>query len=213
VTSRARTCLLILAALIGSAPLRAQSIINGRVIDPNNKPVPNVEVLLHAITESSGSQIDKDTSRVDGTFDLRVDSVNAKSIYFVAVTYNGQLFMGDMLRPPFPRGQQYIVQVGVNPVDFGSSGATPPPASERAFGPGDRATENRVAGTLVIMVAILVIASVVFVALRRRPPEHRRLLVELARIEAEIAERATPDTTLEKRRQELRERLLDSNSG
>ena len=209
-TLRLRAALLILAALSGSAPLNAQSVISGRVVDPGNKPVANVEVLLHAITESSGSQIDKDTSRNDGRFELRVNSVDPKSIYFVAVTYNGQLYMGDMLRPPFPSGQEYIVQVGVNPVDFGASSA--PPSTNVEFAPGDRADDGR-AGTIVIVVAIAVIAGVIIVVLHRRPPEHRRLLVELARIEDEIATGSGPDAVLERRRSELRNRLLGSNTG
>jgi len=167
-----------------------------------------VEVLLHAITESSGSQIDKDTSRADGRFDLRVNSVDPKSIYFVAVTFNGQLYMGDMLRPPFPSGQEYVVQVGVNPVDFGTGSATPPSATVPL-----QQRDTRVAGAVVIVIAVGVIAALVIVVIRRRPPEHRRLLVELARIEDEIALAATPDTTLEKRRTELRDQLLGSDSG
>jgi hypothetical protein len=207
VTFRLRVLLLILAALIGSAPLHAQSTISGRVVDPGNKPVSNVEVLLHAITESAGSQVDKDTSRADGRFDLRVTSVDPKSIYFVAVTYNGQLYMGDMLRPPFPSGQEYIVQVGVNPVDFGASAATPPATVPL------QQTDDRVAGAVVIALAIAVIAALMIVVLRRRPPEHRRLLVELARIENDIAAASAAEPALEKRRSELRDRLRGSNTG
>ena len=204
-TLRNRAALLILAVLMGSARLHAQTTMSGRVIDAANRPVPNAEVLLHAINESSGSQVDQDTSRSDGRFDLRVSSTDPKSIYFVAVTHNGQLFMGDMLRPPFPANKEYIVQVGVNPVDFGTGATAAPADTPRPQKDGNTA------GVLVIVIAVGVIGSIAFVALRRRPPEHRRLLVELARLEDEIA--AKPDAVLQKRRLELRERLLDQHTG
>ena len=194
-----RSLLAILIALMCTTRGFAQTTISGRVLDAQGKPVAGIQVLLHAITESAGSQIDTDTSRVDGGFDLHAGTVDAKAVYFVAVTHNGELFMGDLLRPPFPAGQEYIVRVGVNPVDFSGATAAPEPTV--------RPAGNTRAGAAVILIAALVIGGVFFVGLRRRPPEQRRLLVELARLEEDLGT-ASANGVLQKRRQELRERLM-----
>ena len=184
----------------------AQDRITGRVADPQGKPVANTEVLLHAVEQSSGNQIDKDTTRADGSFELTVKTVDPKAVYFVAVLWNGQLYIGDMMRAPFPVDQEYIVQVGVNPVDLGPAAtgaeAAPPPAPA-----------SRTAGIIVVLVATAVIVGVLLFALRRRPPARRRWLVELARVEAELAAHPEADGPLQKRRTELRTRLRGAQSG
>src|SRR5687767_7684206 len=182
-----------------------QSDINGRVIDAQDKPVAGLEVLLHAVNETTGSDVDKATTADDGTFKLTAPTTDETAVYFVAVTWEGQLFMGDLLRPPFPSDQEYVVRVGVNPVDLSGIAEAPPVSAEEQ-------KRERSAGAVVILAAGAVIAALLGYGLHRRPASQRRWLVELARIEDDIA--ADPDSSaLQKRRAELRARLKAPKSG
>jgi hypothetical protein len=193
--------MLVLASmLLFAGDATAQTRISGRVLDAEGQPVPGLEVLLHAITEASGTEVDKDTSRTDGAFDVTVTDVDSDAVYFVAVVYNGQLFMGDLLRPPFPLEQEYVVRVGVNPVDLSAE------AAGTAVTP-EQAESERTAGVMVVLVAAGVIGAILFFVLRRRPPAQRRWLVELARLEEELATHPDAGEALEARRAELRDRL------
>lgn len=199
---RARASIACIAfAFLGVATSAAfgQSEINGRVLDPQQKPVAGLEVLLHAVNESTGMDVDKDTTAADGTFRLVARATDANAVYFVAVVWNGQLYMGDLLRPPFPLAQEYVVRVGVNPVDMSeeAAGTQVSPEEQR---------QNRSRGAVVIVAAGAVIAGLLGFGLRRRPPPQRRWLVELARLEEDLT--ADPDSSdLLRRRKELRERL------
>lgn len=197
-------CATLLVLLAGTAA--GQTKIPGRIIDAERNPVANTEVLLHAVTEQTGSQIDTDTSNADGSFELTVKTLEKDAVYFVAVVYNGELYMGDMMRAPFPLGQEYVVQVGVNPVDLG------PEAAGTQVTTFD-AEENRTAGLMVIVVSLAVVAGVVFLAMRHRPPAHRRWLVELARIEEDLTAQRGDDALLQKRRADLRARFTEPESG
>ena len=186
--------------LLFAGAATAQTTISGRVLDPDGNPMPGLEVLLHAITESAGTEIDKDTSRTDGAFDVTATAVASDAVYFVAVVYNGQLFMGDLLRPPFPLEQEYVVRVGVNPIDLSAE------AAGTAVTP-EQAESERTAGVMVVLVAAGVIGAILFFVLRRRPPAQRRWLVELARLEEELAAHPDAGEALAARRAELRDRL------
>jgi hypothetical protein len=175
----------------------AQSTISGRVVDPAGKPAPNVEVLLHAVAASAGAQVDRDTSRADGSFTLTAQSPDPKAVYFVAVMQGGELFMGELIRPPFPTTKDYVVQVGVNPVDMTRAATTNPTAP---------AVDNQ-AGLVVLLFATAMFAAIAWWALRRRPPLQRRWLVELARLDDKLAEGIGDRARLERRRAELRARL------
>ena len=182
-----------------------QSVINGRVVDPQNNPVPDLQVLLHAVNESRGMDVDTDTTAADGTFSVSAGVTAEDAVYFVAVMWNGQLYMGDLLRAPFPLEQEYVVRVGVNPVDVSAE------AAETQITP-EEAEQNRSRGAIVIVVAGAVIAGLLGYGLRRRPAAQRRWLVELARLEDDLS--TTPDSPdLQKRRAELRARLKAPKSG
>ena len=145
--------LLLLAAMTSSA--FAQNTIRGRVIDENNNPVPNIEVLLHRVTKDAGEGVATDTSDAQGAFTLVAPpDRDSTAIYFVAVREGGELFMGDMQRLPFPDTLEYIIEAGDDPVRM-----TPPPPVQ---------PEERRAGLYVIYGGILFIAFVLFIALRRR---------------------------------------------
>ncbi len=162
-----------LLAFTAAGELSAQNTLRGRVIDANNNPVPNIEVLLHRVTTASGARVDTDTSDAMGAFTLTAPSdSDSNAIYFVAVREGGELFMGEMQRLPFPDTLEYIVEA-TDPVDLGAAtGQTAVPPA-----PADRR-----AGLFVVLGGALVLAGVLLFAWRRRPPEHRRLLAQLAQL-------------------------------
>jgi hypothetical protein len=165
-------------------------------------------VLLHAVQAQNGNQVDRDTTRADGTFTVTAAKLDKNAVYFVAVVWKSELFIGELLKPPFPKTQDYVVQVGVNPVDFKS-----PSATESAPVTPQQEESNRSAGLVVVLVALLLIAGIVVFALSRRPPVRRRWLLELARLEDEIARSPEPGPALQKRRSELRARLRSTPTG
>lgn len=161
--------------------LGAQNTINGRVLDETQSPVAGVEVLLHRVTTASGGPVAADTSDPAGAFQLTAPpDADSAALYFVAVQADGELFMGELQRLPFPTDLEYIVEAGNQPVRF-----DPPPL----------APEERRAGLFVIVAGVLIVAAVLTYVIRRRPPAYRRMLVELA------------TTDNEKRRAELIARL------
>lgn len=198
--------MLVLASmLLFAGAAAAQTRISGRVLDAEGNPVPGIEVLLHAITAATGIEVDKDTSRTDGAFEVTAASVDSDAVYFVTVVYNGQLFMGELLRPPFPVDQEYIVRAGVNPVDL------TPEAAGTAVTP-QQAESDRTAGVIVVIGAVGLIGGILLFVLRRRPPAQRRWLVELARLEEELATHPDAGEALVARRAELRDRLKGRTS-
>ena len=196
----------LLILLFAARSAFAQSSISGKVLDPQGNPVGNIEVLLHAVEEKSGNEIDKDTTRVDGTFTVSVKTIDPNAVYFVAVVWKDNLYIGDLMRAPFPTGQDYIVQVGVNPVDLS------PAAAGTQVTPEEQ-KHDRKAGIIVVAIAALLIALVTAFALRRRPPARRRWLLELARLEDEMDGQSDVAPALKKRRAELRARLRALPSG
>ncbi len=159
---------LLLSIAAAAGELSAQNTIRGRVVDENNTPVPNIQVLLHRITRAGGAGVATDTSDASGAFTLTAPpDADSSALYFVAVSEGGELFMGEMQRLPFPDSLEYIIEAGDNPV------VVPPPVEP----------EERRAGLYVIFAGILLIAIVLFFVLRRRAPPHRRALVQLAQLE------------------------------
>jgi hypothetical protein len=162
------SCLLLLASGF-SADVSAQNRIRGRVLDEQGGPVPNIEVLLHRVTTTTGgSTVDSDTSDAAGAFTLVAPpETDSAAIFFVAVREGGELFMGEMMRLPFPDTLEYFVEAGDDPVRL----------------PEPVAPQDRRAGLFVILAGAALVLAVLAFALRRRVPEHRRLLVELANLD------------------------------
>lgn len=199
-------CALISILLIAT-PAFGQTTISGKVVDPQNKPVGNIAVFLHGVGGSTGGEVAHDTSSADGSFELSVPTVDPKLVYFVAVAWNGQLYIGEMLKAPFPTNREYVVQVGVNPVDLGGQEPEPPSALPEAQ------ERDRSAGIAVIIAASGLLAIVAAIVLGRSPPARRRMLVQLARLENEIDATPSDTETLQKRRAELRARLRSAKTG
>src|SRR5688500_20411006 len=93
--------------LLGATPAFAQQKVRGRVVDPQDKPVAGLEVMMHAVTEDIGGDVDTDTTDADGAFELDVAVGDPTAGYFVAAVYNAQLFMGELMRAPWPTATPY----------------------------------------------------------------------------------------------------------
>jgi hypothetical protein len=182
------SCLLFaLATTLLGSELHGQNTIRGRVHDENGAPVPNIQVLLHRVTVEGGGTVHADTSQADGTFTLVAPpETDSAAIFFVAVRDAGELFMGEMMRLPFPDSLEYSIEAGDDPVRL------PEPVPP----------QDRRAGLFVIIGGVLLVTAVLLFAFRRRVPEHRRLLVELANLDEN-----DHSTAAERRRKHLYERL------
>lgn len=191
----------LLSTLILSTGASAQTKLTGKVIDPQGKPVPNLEVSLHGVDNENGTEFDHDTTDANGQFTMNAKE-DPKLVYFVAVVWEKQLYVGEMLKTPFPPNQDYVVQVGVDPVNLGPQAETPTVTPEAKM-------QERSAGLAVILASLALIALVAYVVITRRPPARRRMLLELARLEDEMAN-SGDDERLQKRRSELRSRLRAS---
>ena len=173
--------------LIAAAPVSAQNTIRGRALDDQDKPMAGLLVLLHRVTTTGGGGfVDTDTTDAQGAFELVAPpETDSSAIFFVAANQNGEMFMGDMQRLPFPDSMEYVIAMS-EPVRVAEPIA---PEDERA-------------GLFVIIGGAVLVAGVLFFALRRRAPQHRRLLVELANLDDDDKSAAT-----ERRRQHLYARL------
>lgn len=180
--------LCVLSTIASFGELAAQNTINGRVVDENNAPVPNIEVLLHRVTKTGGGSVDTDTSDATGAFTLVAPpESDSTALFFVAVDENGELFMGEMQRLPFPANMEYIVEAGDDPVQLTRPQIQP---------------EEKRAGLFVIIGGTILVAGVILFAMRRRPPLKRRLLVALANLDDNDSSPA-----VQRRRKELYARL------
>ena len=178
----------LLCALVFPSEARGQNTIRGRVHDEKGGPVPRIEVLLHRVTVAGGGgTVAADTSDADGAFTLVAPpETDSAAIFFVAVREGGELFMGEMMRLPFPDTLEYLIEAGDDPVRLAEPVAP----------------EDRRAGLFVILGGAVLVAGVLLFAFRRRVPKHRRLLVELANLDDK-----DKSSGAERRRRHLYERL------
>lgn len=186
--------------LFSTSAFAQQSRITGRVLDKDGMPVRDVEVILHAITEQKGTELDRDTSNADGSFQVDSGSLDPDAVYFVAVVWRNELYMGRLMRPPFRRDQEYVVRLGVDPVNLDPEAALPAVRAEPAG-------NDRKAGAAVIIIAGFVIGGLIYFWKTSRPLARRRWLVELARLEDELTADPDPRGVLTRRKEELRKRL------
>ena len=172
--------------LFCAAHLAAQNTIRGRALDDKNQPLGGLLVLLHRVTTAGGGTVDTDTTDATGAFQLIAPpETDSSAVFFVAANQNGEMYMGDMQRLPFPDTLEYVIALS-EPVRIPDP---VPPEDERA-------------GLFVIIAGAALVGAVLFFASRRRVPQHRRLLVELANLDD-----ADTSAAAERRRRHLYARL------
>lgn len=199
--------LVVILCLVPAGNVRAQTsmTIRGRVLDQARQPVSGQEVLLHRVAGQDGARIGQATTAEDGTFSFRIEEEAATgAVYFATARFEGEVFIGPFLETPIEPGSDYEVIVGGEPINFnapvlpagsaaGASVRPPVSPRQRALG-------------LVLLVAVV---GVGFALLSRRGKRNRRqLLIRLAVLEEEAAERGESDTLREERA-----RILDQLGG
>jgi hypothetical protein len=182
-------CAAALGLLLAAVPARAAAaqppdvIVPGRAMDETGRAAAGLGVLLHRVTPSGGELLAETVTDADGRFELRgAGSTDPNAVYFVAARYRGELYIGPLLRPPFPTASDYVLEVGLP--GGGVSTLLGGPGAPRATTlPGSAAGSPR--RWLLALVPVLGLAGLAgaLVARRHRAPAERRLLLEIARLD------------------------------
>ena len=208
---RALRALLLFFALAPGGVLHAQRAafeVDGRVIDAASAPVAALTVVMHRVSAAgTGALVATDTTAADGTFRLIAPpsaDTASEAVYFVAVRYDSELYIGEAFRPPVPADAEYVLQVGVpgtSATAMLQSGASAPAATRRRSPVW--VWPLLTAGLLAITLAA------VYTLTRNRTPEYRRtLLLEIAKLdEAQAAEGSADAGAYHARRAELIARI------
>lgn len=182
----------LLAAAVGglffsAASLAAQDVVLvGRVLGPDQNPVAGQDVLLHRVTDAGGARLSQATTDGEGRFTLRAENAGS-GVFFVATRYEGQLYIGPMLRPPFPENSEYVVQVGIPGVGDvasmmnGVGGAAAPTTTAPAAQSGSPGTRG--AGFGVLLVALAIGTGAYLAVQGTGPSARRRALIRIAELD------------------------------
>lgn len=159
---------LVLGLVVTNASAQ-DSVVRGVVIGPDGAPLAIDDVVLHRVGPAGGAAIARGPSGVDGRFSLTAPATRDTSVvYFVAVQYAGQLYIGEPFRPATQGTPEQVLQVG-------------PPAP---------AASPRLGDSLVLVVPLLIAAAAVLYLLlpRRRVAPERAALIRIAEIDERLPE-------------------------
>ena len=177
------------AGLLCAGALHAQEpqlTVRGRVIGPANSGLDSQRVVLHRVAGSEGATIAETTSAENGAFELVAPlSGDTSALLFVAVRYEGELYIGPAFREA-EGGMDQVIQVGMPGTSasalIGDGSTTAPP---RAVG---RATTSRSWLLWVIpLVGVLAVGLYMLVP-RSRIPADRALLIRVAELDERVQE-------------------------
>ena len=194
--------------LLTPDPGAAQDVLRGRVSDAADRPVAGAVILLHAVTEDSGRELDRDTSDANGAFELSY-RFEAGPLYFVATRLDGEIFMAEPFREPPAGDIDLRAGAGIEPLRMGD--AVPGPTASPALSSAER--EPTHGGWWVAAIGAAIVAAVFWIVQRsrRRAPRARELMLEIARLdEARGMAGDAGDATYRARREELRARLVEA---
>lgn len=176
--------------------------LDGRVIGPQGEAMAGLVVVLHRIAGGSGATAAIDTSEADGSFTLTAEGLppDPAATYFVAVRYEGELYIGSPFRGALPPGVAYTVQVGVPGTSASAmmSGAQPQaPAGQM---PAAEPFPYRAWLFLIIPLLVMALAGGYLLTRRQGPQRRRRTLLEIAALDEahdrELAAGHVDDNTL-----------------
>lgn len=177
--------------LVAAVQLAAQDVtVAGRVIDAAGDAVAGQTVVLHRVTPEGGALLAQDTTDTQGMFALAAaDATRDDGVFFVAARYEGELYIGPLLRPPLPEPGAYVLQVGVPGSALSNVGGTLP----AAVPPGSATGSSR--RWLLILPPLLGLLGLGVWALVRAagPPARRRLLIRVADLDNEWETAPDPD--------------------
>jgi hypothetical protein len=201
-TRRLSGLLAIVAGLLCAGALHAQEpqlTVRGRVIGPAGTALDSQRVVLHRVAGAEGATIAETTSASNGAFELVAPlSGDTSALLFVAVRYEGELYIGPAFREA-EGGMDQVIQVGVAGTSasamIGDGTTTAPP---RTVG---RATTSRSWMLwLIPLVGVLAVGLYMLVP-RARIPADRELLIRVAELDErmETAPEAQRESLLQER--------------
>jgi hypothetical protein len=201
----ARALAFLIAVLAAAAPLRAQEApFAGRVLGPDGESLAGIPVALHRVTDAGAGFVEEATSDAAGAFVIDAGTPDADALYFVTARWGGELYVGPAFRPPFPADAEYVIQVGIPEA---SASAIAAGAAQAQAPPRPPPSPSRAADTLLLILALLGVATAaILVVQARRPPLQRRLLIRLAELE-EALDADAQDGEARVERERVRERL------
>lgn len=181
--------------------------VPGRILGPDNAPIPGQTVVLHRVQAAAGATVGETVTADDGTFALEVPAASdPEALYFVATRYAGELYIGAPFRAgeQDPAGQTIVVGVpGTSASALLEGGATS--MMPQAVG---RPVTNR--NWLLLVIPLVGVAAVAIYTLvpRSRVPPDRALLIRIAELDERMS--TAPDTSrasLLEERSRLRQQL------
>lgn len=190
------------------AAAQTDAVVEGRVADATDVPLDGAVVVLHAVGETAGVELDRDTADAEGRFRLAYRHEDGM-LYFVATRIGQDIFMAEPFRDPVETDLVLRAGAGVEPLRMGapSPSTAPLPAAVTADATTGRA---RHAGWWVAAIGLFVVGLVALLVHRSRyqAPRARELMVEIARLDERLG--GAPDPTGHVRRESLRKQLVEA---
>lgn len=206
----ARTALPLVLLVVGAATPAAGQRIVGMAVGPDGEALAGVPVVLHRVGGGTGALVATDTSGPDGTFRFQIATPDS-AIYFAAVRYEGQLYVGPAIEAGADSVTGYVLRVEPGS-EAGAVGSALSRAAPRARPAAQtRASPDSDFGAFLLVGLLALAAAVMFMvaAPRYRERRTREALIELAGIENRLDDAGPDDDTedLRSRRDSLREQL------
>ena len=200
------TLLVALIILLPDMVAAQELVVRGRVIGPDNVGLDSQRVVLHRVATDAGATVAESMSGANGAFELIAPLSNDSSaLLFVAVRYEGELYIGPAFRET-DDGMDQLIQVGVEGTSasalIGDGDGTGAATTPRPLG---RPATSRGWMLWAIPLAGVAAAGLYTVIPRQRIPDNRSLLIRIAELDERL------DTAPEAQRASLleeRQRLL-----
>jgi hypothetical protein len=177
--------LLLLAALPALVAAQQDSVeVRGRVLGPSREAVPDQRILLHRVGAGEAANVAETRTGADGEFVLRAAAERDTSvIFFAALMYDGELYMGPMFRAGGEVPGDQVIQVGIPGT---SATALLEGGGQGSVIPMGRPATNR--NWLLLAIPLLGVAAVAVYALipRGRIAADRALLISIAEIDERL---------------------------
>lgn len=207
---RLLAAVLLIPAVAG--PVRAQEL-TGVALGPDGAPLADQVVVLHRVGGGGGAFVATDTTNPEGGFRFPLPARDS-AVYFAALRYDGSMYIGPAVGAGGEPVSGYVLRVEpgseAGAVASTLSGQAPvapmarPAAQTAASGRGSDAGALLLVGLLALAAAGIFL----FAAPRYRRLRTREAVIELARLENELAQADVEDRArLEAERDRQRERL------
>lgn len=205
---RAATLCAALLAWADAGSATAQDLrVAGRIVGPGGAPAAGQTVVLHRVTGDGGTLLAEATADTEGRFVLEAAGPAPEgAVYFVASRFEGRLYIGPMLRPPFDAGTEVTLEIGDPARALGT--ATPAAAPTIPVQSPGAATGTPRRWLLLLAPLAGLLGIVVWAGSAvTGPPRDRRILIQLARLDNRFREAGAGGDRAEYEKR--RRRLLD----